>query len=102
MYNYKSGNTLDFRSVTNPKYLFDGIKGVNILLIDERSQQRPFESNLGNIRKGGNGSEHHYLYNNIINNLFKCYNTGEEVIQLFDDYVTLPESKYRAMKEERM
>lgn len=45
MYNYKSSNTLDFRSVTNPKDLFDGIKGGDILLIDERSQQRPFESN---------------------------------------------------------
>ena len=42
---YKSGNTLDFRSITNPKELFAGIKGGDIILIYVKCQQKLFKSN---------------------------------------------------------
>lgn len=57
MYKHKSGDARDFRSITNPKGLYNRIKNRVIALIDERNQQRLFESNIGNMGKVGNKSE---------------------------------------------
>ena len=57
VYRYKSGSRLDFRSITNPRKLFDEIKSGKIPPIDARSQKSFLETNLGNIRKIRNKSE---------------------------------------------
>ena len=57
VYRYKSGSRLDFRSITNPRKLFDEIKSGKIPPIDARSQKSFLETNLGNIRKKRNNSE---------------------------------------------
>ena len=57
VYRYKSGSTLDFRSITNPRKLFDEIKSGKIPPIDARSQKSFLETNLRNIRKIRNKSE---------------------------------------------
>ena len=57
VYRYKSGSRLDFRSITNPRKLFDEIKSGKIPPIDARSQKSFLETNLGNIRKIHNKSE---------------------------------------------
>ena len=57
VYRYKSGSRLDFRSITNPRKLFDEIKSGKIPPIDARSQKSFLETNLRNIRKIRNKSE---------------------------------------------
>ena len=57
VYRYKSGSRLDFRSITNPRKLFDEIKSGKIPPMDARSQKSFLETNLGNIRKIRNKSE---------------------------------------------
>ena len=57
VYRYKSGSRLDFRSITNPRKLFDEIKSGKIPPIDARSQKSFLETNLGNIRKIRNKSK---------------------------------------------
>ena len=57
VYRYKSGSRLDFRSITNPRKLFDEIKSGKIPPIDARCQKSFLETNLGNIRKIRNKSE---------------------------------------------
>ena len=57
VYRYKSGSRLDFRSITNPRKLFDEIKSGKIPPIDARSQTSFLETNLRNIRKIRNKSE---------------------------------------------
>ena len=57
VYRYKSGSRLDFRSITNPRKLFDEIKSGKIPPIDAKSQKSFLETNLGNIRKIRNKSE---------------------------------------------
>ena len=57
VYRYKSGSRLDFRSITNPRKLFDEIKSGKIPSIDARSQKSFLETNLRNIRKIRNKSE---------------------------------------------
>ena len=48
VYKCKGSDTCDFKSITNPKELFNGVKSVKIALIDDSY----IESNLGNIKKG--------------------------------------------------
>ena len=50
MYKYKSGDTLDFGFITNPKDIFDGIISNKLKL------NRSFESLSWNIGKGSNKS----------------------------------------------
>ena len=57
VYRYKSGSRLDFRSITNPRKLFDETKSGKIPPIDARSQKSFLETNLRNIRKIRNKSE---------------------------------------------
>lgn len=50
MYKYKSGDTLDFGFITNPKDIFDGIISNKLKL------NRSFESLSWSIGKGSNKS----------------------------------------------
>ena len=85
MYKYSFSNTLDLGSIPDKDRLFDGIKSCRMPLIDTISQQAFFETNLGKLEKGCCKPEQQ---KEAIANLYKFYDTLEELIWLFD-YLTI-------------
>ena len=79
------------------KELFNAIKNSQIKFSDAKNKQNEFLNKLSNIKIGKKTPEQ----KEVINNLEKFYNSREEVINFFRDYVEmLSDANYNAKQNE--
>ena len=78
------------------KELFNAIKNNQIKFAEVKNKQNEFLNKLSNIKIGKKTTEQ----KEVINNLEKLYNSKEEVINFFRDYIEmLSNAKYNAKKK---
>ena len=78
------------------KELFNAIKNNQIKFAEVKNKQNEFLNKLSNIKIGKKTTEQ----KEVINNLEKLYNSKEEAIKFFRDYIEmLSNAKYNAKKK---
>ena len=81
----------------NSKKLFNAIKNNQIKFSEAKNKQNEFLNKLSNIKIGKKTLEQ----KEVINNLEKFYNSREEVINFFRDYIEmLSDANYNAKQNE--
>ena len=93
------GSTKDvsFYEYMDSKELFNAIKNNQIKFSEVKNKQNEFLNKLSNIKIGKKTPEQ----KEVINNLEKFYNSREEVINFFRDYIEmLSDAKYDAKQNE--
>ena len=90
-------NDVSFYEYMNSKELYDAIKNSQIKFSEARNKQNEFLNKLNNTKIGKKTPEQ----KEVINNLKKFYNSREEAINLFRDYVEmLSDANYDAKQNE--
>ena len=80
------------------KELFNAIKNNQIKFAEVKNKQNEFLNKLSNIKIGKKTTEQ----KEVINNLEKLYNSKEEAIKFFRDYIEmLSNAKYNAKKKKK-
>ena len=88
---------VSFYEYKDSKELFDAIKNNQIKFSEARIKQNEFLNKLSNIKIGKKTLEQ----KEVINNLEKFYNSREEVINFFRDYIEmLSDANYNAKQNE--
>ena len=88
---------VSFYEYMDSKELFNAIKNSQIKFSDARNKQNEFLNKLSNIKIGKKTIEQ----KEVINNLEKFYNSREEVINFFRDYIEmLSDANYNAKQNE--
>ena len=88
---------VSFYEYRDSKELFNAIKNSQIKFVEAKNKQNEFLNKLGNIKIGKKTLEQ----KEVINNLEKFYNSREEVINFFRDYVEmLSNANYNAKQNE--
>ena len=86
-----------FYEYMNSKELFNAIKNSQIKFSEVKNKQNEFLNKLSNIKIGKKTPEQ----KEVINNLEKFYNSREEVINFFRDYIEmLSDANYNAKQNE--
>ena len=95
--NVGSNKDVRFYEYMDSKELFNVIKNSQIKFSEGNNKQNEFINKLSNIKIGKKISEQ----KEVINNLEKFYNSREEVINFFRDYVEiLSDANYNAKQNE--
>ena len=88
---------VSFYGYMNSKELFNAIKNNQIKFSEVKNKQNEFLNKLSNIKIGKKALEQ----KEVINNLEKFYNSREEVINFFRDYIEmLSDANYNAKQNE--
>ena len=88
---------VSFYEYMDSKELFNAIKNNQIKFSEVKNKQNEFLNKLSNIKIGKKTPEQ----KEVINNLEKFYNSREEVINFFRDYIEmLSDAKYDAKQNE--
>ena len=88
---------VSFYEYMDSKELFNAIKNNQIKFSEIKNKQNQFLNKLRNVKIGKKTTEP----KNIINNLENFYNSREEVINFFRDYIEmLSDAKYNAKQDE--
>ena len=88
---------VSFYEYRDSKELFNAIKNSQIKFVEAKNKENEFLNKLGNIKIGKKTLEQ----KEVINNLKKFYNSREEVIIFFRDYVEmLLDGNYKAKQNE--
>ena len=88
---------VSFYEYKDSKELFNAIKNNQIKFSEVKNKQNEFLNKLSNIKIGKKTPEQ----KEVINNLEKFYNSREEVINFFRDYIEmLSDAKYDAKQNE--
>ena len=92
-------NDVSFYEYKDSKELFNAIKNNQIKFSEVKNKQNEFLNKLSNIKIGKKTLEQ----KEVINNLEKFYNSREEVINFFRDYIEmLSDANYDAKQNETM
>ena len=90
-------NDVSFYEYKDSKELFNAIKNNQIKFSEVKNKQNEFLNKLSNIKIGKKTPEQ----KEVINNLEKFYNSREEVINFFRDYIEmLSDANYNAKQNE--
>ena len=76
---------ISFYEYMDSKELFNAIKNNQIKFSEVKNKQNEFLHKLSNIKIGKKNAEQ----KDVINNLEKVYNSREEVINFFRDYIEI-------------
>ena len=92
-----SSKNVSFYEYMDSKELFDAIKNIQIKFSEVKNKQNEFLNKLSNIKVGKKTAEQ----KEVINNLEKFYNSREEIINFFRDYIKmLSDANYNAKQNE--
>ena len=88
---------VSFYEYMDSKELFNAIKNIQIKFSEVKNKQNEFLNKLNNIKVGKKTAEQ----KEVINNLEKFYNSREEVINFFRDYIEmLSDANYDSKQNE--
>ena len=89
--------SVSFYEYMDSKELFNAIKNSQIKFSEVKNKQNEFLNKLSNIKIGKKTAEQ----KEVINNLEKFYNSREEVINFFRDYIEmLSDANYKSKQNE--
>ena len=92
-----SSKNVSFYEYMDSKELFNAIKNIQIKFSEVKNKQNEFLNKLSNIKVGKKTVEQ----KEVINNLEKFYNSREEIINFFRDYIEiLSDANYNAKQNE--
>ena len=92
-----SSKNVSFYEYMDSKELFNAIKNIQIKFSEVKNKQNEFLNKLNNIKVGKKTAEQ----KEVINNLEKFYNSREEIINFFRDYIQmLSDANYNTKQNE--